>query len=111
MIPCAAIVAGPGRGVALRPGVRGAREDKWPLVGLQLTQAFVGSANIFHSIYVMDGAMIKRRTVIQAMQRVQRHGLVGALKKSWLVHVVPKSRNAHPDEILIECPPPVACSR
>src|SRR4029077_14196779 len=54
MVPGAAVVARPRGGVALRAGVRCAREPDRAVVTLQLSPAFVGGANIFHSVYVVD---------------------------------------------------------
>src|ERR1700674_6107622 len=91
MIPGAAVVTGPGGGVALRAGVRGPGQHEWALVDLQLAQAFVGGANIFHSVDVVDGAVIESCSVVEAVPGVKRHGFVGALEKRRLVHVVSKT--------------------
>src|SRR5713101_2492049 len=110
MIPGAAVVAGPSGGVALRAGVSGARQHKRALIALQLAQAFVSGANIFHSVDVVDGAVIESCAVVEAVPGVERHGFVGAVEKRGLVHVVPKAGDAHADEVFVQGAPPVACS-
>ena len=108
VIPGGAVVAGPGGGVALRAGISGACEDERALVALEFAQAFVGGADVFHAENVVDGAMVGRGAVIQAVDGVERHGLVGALEDGRLVHVIPKAGDAHRDEIFVEAAPPIA---
>src|SRR4029077_9806118 len=68
----------------------------------------ISSANIFHSVDVVDGAMIERGAVIEPVARVERHGFIGALKEGRFVHVVPKAGDAHADEVFVERAPPIA---
>src|SRR6266481_573104 len=70
VIPGAAVVTGPSGGVALSAGVGGTGEHEWPLVGLQLPQAVISGTNIFHSVDVVNSAMIERRAVIEAVPSV-----------------------------------------
>src|SRR6267154_678880 len=102
VIPGAAVIAGPGGCVALSAGIGGAGEYKGPLVGLQLAQAVVGGADIFPAVDVVDGAVIERAAIVEAMPRIERHGFVGALEKRGLVHVVPEAGDAHGDKIFVE---------
>src|SRR5882762_6424751 len=70
VIPGAAVVTGPSGGIALSASVGGAGEHEGPLVGLQLAQAVISGTNIFHSVDVVNGAMIERRAVIEAVPGV-----------------------------------------
>ena len=45
--------------------------------------------------------MIESRAVIQAMNDVELHGLVGALKERRFIHVIPEARRAHADEVFV----------
>src|SRR6476620_9947463 len=111
MIPRGHVVAGPGGGVALGSRVGGPRQHKWPLVALQFAQPFVGGARVLHPEHVVNGAMIQRSTVVEAVPRLKRHGLVRALKDRRLIHVVPEARNTYGHKILIKLAPPIANPR
>ena len=108
MVPGAAVVAGPGGGVALRAGISSTRQYKGSLVALQFAQAIVSSTDVFHAVHVVDGAMVERGAVVEAMPGVERHGFVGTFEERRLVHVVPETGNAHTDKILVQTAPPVA---
>src|SRR5260370_42145069 len=73
VIPGRQVVAGPSGRVALRAGISCAGEHERPLIGLELSQAIVGSASIFHSKNIVDGAVIEGRAVIQAVNDVEWH--------------------------------------
>ena len=92
-------------------GVSGAREDEGPLVRLQLAQAVVGGAAILHTQNIVDGAMVELRAVVEAVNVIERHGLVRALKHGRLVHIIPKSGDSHTHKVAIEAAPPVAHAR
>src|SRR5882672_6482207 len=111
MAPGAAVVAGPRGGIALGAGIGGAGEHEGPFLRLQLKQSFVGRAHILHAVDIVDGAMIESRAVIQAMNDVKRHGLIGTLKERRFIHVIPEARRAHADEVFVEPTPPFPHAR
>src|SRR5882672_1330046 len=111
MAPGAAVVAGPRGGIALGAGIGGAGEHEGPFLRLQLKQSFVGRAHILHAVDIVDGAMIESRAVIQSMNDVKRHGLIGALEQRRFIHVIPEARRAHADEVFVEAAPPFARAR
>src|SRR5437660_8424325 len=51
--------------------------------------------------------MTLRWLAIQTMHRIQRHGLIGALENRRLVHIVPKTLDAHAYEIPVKRAPPL----
>src|SRR5690242_10362825 len=108
MVPGAAVVAGPGGGIALCAGIGRARKNEGALSGLQLQQAFVSGAGIFHAIYIVSGAMVDGGAVIKAVDGVERHGLVRAKEDGGFIHVIPEAGGAHGDKIFVEAAPPRA---
>ena len=78
---------------------------------MQTAQAFVSGASVFHTKNIVNGAMTLRWLAIQTMHRIQRHGLVGALENRRLVHIVPKTLDAHANEILVKRAPPLPARR
>ena len=73
MIPGAAVVARPGCGKALRTRECRSREHKRTLIRLQLQQAFVGGAHIFHAEDVVGFALRNGTAEVGAAQDVQRN--------------------------------------
>ncbi len=108
MIPGAAVVAGPGSGIALRAGIRRARKHEGPFLGLQFAQSVVSRPDVLHAEHIMDGAMIEAGAVVEAVHRIKGHGLIGAQKKRRFIHVIPETRRAHAYEVFVEPAPPVA---
>src|SRR5262245_43520261 len=101
MVPCAAVVAGPGGGVSLSACIGGACEHKRPHVWLQAEQAFVCGAHVLHSENIVDLSMIGLAP-FDAVHGIERHGLIGSLENRWLIHVIPKSANSQIYKIAVE---------
>src|SRR5215472_2596733 len=112
MVPRGRVVAGPGEAVALSTGVGGAGEHKRPLIGTQLEQAVIRRARILQPDNVVN-LRVRCGTgceagLLDAMDRVQRHRLPGAVEDRRLVHVAPESRNAILHKLAIKIAPPLA---
>src|SRR5258708_5535609 len=108
MIPDGDVVTGPSRRVTLSAGVGRTSEHKWPLVRAKLLQSFAGSADIFHTKYIVNRKMRQRSSVVKAMLDIQRHGLTSGQKHGRFVHVIPETGDAHVREILVQPAPPIA---
>src|SRR5438874_263487 len=106
MVPGSRVVPRPGEAVALSTRVCGASQHKRPLVGTQFEQAIVSGAGVLEPDYVMDlgmrGSPRREARFFDAMNRVERHGLVGSVKHRGFVHVVPKTRDPILHEIVVE---------
>ena len=111
VIPGGAVVAGPGGCIAFGARIGRACEHEGPLVRPQLEKAIVGRASVFHAEDIVNGAMIERRAVVEAMNIVERHGFGKSLESRRLVHVIPEAGDSHVDEILVEAAPPIAHAR
>src|SRR2546423_925772 len=111
MVPSAAVVARPGSGITLSTRVSGAGQNEGALVRAQLAQTFVCGTGVFHPKNVVDGAVIEGSAIVEAVTRLERHGFIRALEKGRFVHVIPKTRDTHGEEILVETAPPVSRPR
>ena len=107
MIPGAAVVARPGGGITLGAGICGAREHEWPFVRLQFAQPIIGGTHVLHAVDIVNGTMIERGSIVEAVPGVKRHGFIGAKEQRWFIHVIPEARRAHADEVFVETAPPV----
>src|SRR5215469_6304473 len=112
MVPTAAVVSGPGSRISLAACVSRAREYEGAHIGIELQQPFKCCARIFHTVDVvnlgMRGCASLESRLIDAMDNIERHGLIWAIEDRWLIHVIPKAGNAHVLEVSIECAPPRA---
>src|SRR5256884_2931396 len=107
MIPGAAVVARPGGGITLGAGICGAREHEWPFVRLQFAQPIIRGTHVLHAVDIVNGTMIERGSIVEAVPGVKRHGFIGAKEQRWFIHVIPEARRPHPDEVFLESAPPV----
>src|ERR1700674_2141561 len=111
MIPSAAVIAGPGGSIALGAGIRRAREYEGPFLRLQLAQSFVSRANVLHAEDIVDGAMIEAGAIVETVDGLERHGLVGAQEERGFIHIIPETCRPHADEVFVEPAPPFARTR
>ncbi len=108
MIPCAAVIPGPRGGIPLGAGIRGARQHEGPFFRLQLAQSLVGRSNVLHPVHIVDGAMVEGGAIVEAVNGVERHGLIGAFEQRRFIHIVPEARRPHAHEVFVEPAPPVS---
>ena len=112
MVPGGGVVAGPGDGVALASGIRGAGHDEGALVGIEFEDALVGAARVLHAVNIVDFGMCRspgyKSGLVDAMNGGERHGLAGTVEDGGLVHVVPEAGEAVGDELLVVRAPPGA---
>ena len=104
MVPRAAVVAGPGRRVAVCTRIRRTSENEGTNIRLQAEQALVGGSRIFQAEHIVDLAVVSLAS-FDAVHGVQGHGLVVAQEDCWLVHVIPEATDAHSYKIRIQTSP------
>jgi len=63
VFPTRTVVSRPDQRVTLHPCVAGARDDKWPLVGLPRQRSFSRRACHLHSINIVGSGMAERAMV------------------------------------------------
>src|ERR1700747_365992 len=94
MVPRREIVAGPGEPVSLAASVGRTRKNKRALIGTQLQQSFISGARIFQSDDIVNFGVRRgprsEAGLINAVDRIEWHGLGRAVKYRWLVHVIPE---------------------
>ena len=91
------MVPGSGGRVALRPGIRGAREHEGPHIRLEFEEAVVGGVHVRHAEDVVNLAMIGL-PVFDVVNCVERHCFRRRHEHRRLVHVIPEA----PHPILYE---------
>src|SRR5215467_6703380 len=105
MIPRAAIVSGPRRRIALGSSISRARQDKGPLIALQLSQTVISRAHVFHTENIVNLRVWMFCSIVCTMNVVEGHRLCRRIENGRFVHVIPKTGCAHSDEILVERSP------
>src|SRR5579871_2315218 len=112
MIPRGAIVSCPRCRVALPPRIGCACQHKGPLIRLELQQALIGSPRVLHAedvVYLKMSCSARHESrLVDAMLHGVGHRLGGNFEDRWLVHVVPKARDAFLIEVLVQRAPPRA---
>src|SRR5271168_2824455 len=112
MIPCTAVVSGPGGSVSLASGERGAGKHERANVGVQTFQSIEGGPRIFHSVDVVNFRMTCRAfdksRLVDAVNHILGHGLRGSVEDGRFVHVIPETGDAHFGEIAVEIAPPLS---
>src|SRR5437868_2577163 len=112
MVPGAAVIAGPGSGIALAAGIAGTGQDEGALIWRELQQSVVGSAGVLHSIDVVDLSVCRCARLeswfVDPVFDLIGHGPPGSVEDRRFVHVVPKSGNSVVNELCVERAPPFA---
>src|SRR5258708_36606314 len=79
MIPRAAVVPGPGRGITLPSSVSGARQPEGPQARIEMLQSFEGSGRIFNPewvlIFSMGGRTLHESGFVDAVDDIFGHCL------------------------------------
>src|SRR5580704_4239679 len=98
MVPTAAVIPCPCRGISLASCVGGPGEYKGADTGIKRFEAVEGCARILHAVHIVNlrvGCGASREPwLIDPMQCTVRHGSRGRVENGWFIHIVPKAFDA-----------------